>query len=753
MQLEIQVVDLLKTKEDPITLHTLLKELGLPNSDRSFVRSVLRELARRGEVEKHGSKFWVPHGQAQSRQIKRRKHQRVKGRLFVNSKGKAFFAPLDAPSNAPDWIIETSSLGSAKHGDLVLVDWAGHRGRPVGRVVDIVEFGRGQLVGLVETGVEGAIFHPFSLKEQAFPVKGSWLQQIQPDSMVVFQRSEQGEWAFSHLLGSINDPAIDDVRILSEFGITYEFPEQVLSEADRCEQDATDRARTRESFENLNVFTVDGADAKDFDDAIHILKNEFGYELGVHIADVANFVTAGSQLDRHAELLGNSTYLPHRSFPMLPRVLSENLCSLNPDVSRWTLSVILQLDEDAQVRDFRITKGQIKSRTRLTYDLVQKIAVEKDAATRASFSHVCDDLELCLELAGKLEAIRREQGGLALEAEEPRMRINADHEVDEIWLQKGLPSHKMIEMFMCLANETVATFLGSNALALPYRVHEPPDPMKMETLRDALLAGGVRLPQGLKLNQGTSINRLMDEVRARSKPEKWAVWKTLLLRSLKRAIYHPENSGHFGLGLSHYCHFTSPIRRYADLLIHQILTDHLEEKAHRNLEGDELESICIHISGTERASASAENAFFKLKMLRALHSRLGDECAGIIVDVRNAGLMVELNDLFVEGMVPVEDLGDRYRDQFKVNGFSLVGTRTGRCFSIGDAVTVRIERVDIETRRMQLGLVYAKTSLRPESQARSGRSGSRFRGRSGSTRKGPSPAKKSGSRKKKGRRR
>jgi ribonuclease R len=700
-----KILRFLAGKEDPVSIQTILKGLGLPRDDRSFLRSQLRELTRSGQVEKHGAKYWVPQDKGIGRQLKKAKHQSVKAKLSMTSKGFGYATLLEGVSGrrgeSRDWMIPVHLLGKARHGDIVLVDWQGlNRGRPFGKVTRILKFGSQFLTGILRQTQHGMLFHPFHPHESPIPVPAGLERKLKAGYVAVFQRKQADSWVFKKMIGTLDDPSIDEEMVLSEQGIIHHFPDDVLAEAGELESRMEDNTIQRESFEHCNVFTVDGADARDFDDAIHIVKKESsGYELGVHIADVSHYVTPGSNCDRHASVLGNSTYLPHKAFPMLPRVLSENLCSLIPGVKRLTLSVIMQLDDQGSLLDYRIVKGWIVSRHRLNYGQVFAMGVEKDPDARAQFFDVVEDIDSCLILADRLHEARLDQGGLNIQSVEPRMILNDQNMMEKIWGQSGDESHQMIEMFMCLANETVAAFMASQNLLIPFRVHEPPEEKRILTFIEFLLASGVRIPHGLDLTSGHSLNRIMDEMEARGNPASNALWKTLLLRSLMRAQYSVENAGHFGLGLNYYAHFTSPIRRYADLVLHQILSGWLDHTRSGDRNRDSLILTCEHLSDCERQSADAERQFFRLKILRHLQPRVGDLFEGKISDVKKFGIFVELTGLFVSGLISIDKLDDDYR----LKGYALVGQRKRKTYKIGDSVKVVLERLDLETRSMDLG--------------------------------------------------
>lgn len=699
-----QLLAFLSRAEDPVGIRGILRALSLPASDRQYVRSVLTELVREGKVIKAGSRFWVPDGTRIARQVKRAKTKQSKqltGRLSRNQRGDGFVNAVEGR----DWYVPEESLAGAQHGDIVCVQYEGYGkyGRKMGRVVSIERRDRESIVvavvrdGRFLTQVPlGSFFIPSSELKQGSkaPLREGTLQ--------LWRRGKSG-FSYDRDLGDIHDAALDETVALIESGIDREFPATVLDEASSIDDAAVFSVGDREDLRHTNLFTVDGADARDFDDAIHVKRSGSGFELGIHIADVSHFVAEDSALDRWALRLGNSTYLPHRAFPMLPEVLSSGLCSLVPGEDRYTVSVVLALDKKGKVISRRVFKSVICSAHRLTYEQVHQMGIQRDPEVREQFNQVVDDIDLALTIAELLYRKRRKQGSLGLDLGEVTASLNPEQGLEHLEMVRSHEGHRMIEMFMVLANEIISEHMTAAGVTVPFRSHEPPRQESLELLAELMSARGFNTDT-LISDPSRGINHLLEQIQ-QVEEHKRRVYQVFVLRSLKLAVYSTENQGHFGLGSTSYCHFTSPIRRYADLIVHRRLTAILArpELGPEHFDDRTLVATCDHISQTERRSARAENLFIKLKTLRLLKPRSGDVMSGLVTDVRSIGLFVELDDLWVDGLVPMDYLND---DIYEISARdrTLVGTVKGTRYSIGDRLDVRVERVDLISRRIDLSL-------------------------------------------------
>ena len=456
------------------------------------------------------------------------------------------------------------------------------------------------------------------------------------------------------------------------------------------------------SLRGLATVTIDGETARDFDDAVAVAREPDGMvRLWVSIADVSHYVKPGSSLDREAYLRGTSVYFPDRSLPMLPEELSNGICSLLPGEERLTLTAELLFGAEGDLLDSRFYPSVIRSAARLTYTQVEQIIVAGDRTLSAVCVSLAPDLMIMKELAPRLTAVRRRRGSIDFDLPEPEIVMNRQGGIEDIVRSKRLLAHRIIEEFMLAANEAVATAITVRKSPALYRIHEPPDPGKISEFLEFIHGFGYRPPEGASGGVlSANLQRLLDE--ASGRPEERLINETLL-RCMKQARYSTEQIGHFGLASACYTHFTSPIRRYPDLVVHRILRAILSgpvtDDQRRRLER-ELPETAAYTSSRERVAMEAEREIINLMKSRFMLTRLGEEHDGIITGVAPFGFFVELVEFFVEGMVPVSSLrNDYYRYLEKEH--LLAGIRTGERFRIGDSVRVRVSRVDTDRRRIE----------------------------------------------------
>jgi ribonuclease R len=496
------------------------------------------------------------------------------------------------------------------------------------------------------------------------------------------------------------------LAIIRKHGLPDTFPSDALAEARSIEKGAGDPGTSgRTDLRGLTTVTIDGEMARDFDDAVAVVREPDGtVRLWVSIADVSHYVRPGSPLDREAYLRGTSVYFPDRCLPMLPEELSNGICSLVPGEDRLTMTAELLYGREGDLRDVRFYPSVIRSAARLTYTLVEKIVVAEDGEACAAHRTLVPVLLLMKELALRLTAMRRRRGSIDFDLPEPEIIMNLQGEIEDIVRSKRLLAHRIIEEFMLAANEAVATTIADRDIPSLYRIHEPPDPGKIGEFREFAYNFGYRLPGN---TEGTvspaDLQCLLDE--AEGKPEERMI-NEVLLRCMKQARYSAELLGHFGLASACYTHFTSPIRRYPDLVVHRILRRILDgpvgEDERRRLAAT-LPETAAHTSRRERVAMEAEREIVNLRKAQFMQSRLGEEYDGIITGVATFGFFVELVEIFVEGMVPVAMLRDDYY-QYLEKEHLLVGSRTGVKFRIGDPVRVRVARVDLERRQIEFVL-------------------------------------------------
>ena len=519
------------------------------------------------------------------------------------------------------------------------------------------------------------------------------------------------------VLGSFGEArAALDALIVSQH-LRTAFGEDVLREADACKPADLADDPTRTDLRELLSFTIDGSDAKDFDDAVSLERLENGlWRLGVHIADVGHYVPQGSALDREAYLRGTSVYFPGRVLPMLPEQLSNGVCSLRPDEDKFTMSALMDIDEAGSVVHTSLLRTITRSNARLVYDDVNRL-FDGDAAQRERMAGLEDTLLAMRELARRIRQRRQAQGAIDFDTDEPKFILDEAGEPVEIAKRARGEAELMIEDFMLTANEAVARFAKARGVPLLYRVHEKPDPEKLDTLKDFLDGIGVDT-RGLRHNAQPGDIRAVLE-RTRETPE-FSVVSTLALRSMQKARYDVSPLGHYGLAMADYCHFTSPIRRYPDLVVSRALTAVLTG-SHPALHGDALAEAAMRSSDCERAAVEAERLADKLMMARFMHGHVGELFDGIVSGVSEWGLYVALSN-GAEGFLHVRTMDDWF--DFDERRMTLRGERTGCVFSLGQPLCVRVESVELES--SSIDLAFAQP-LNPKKKEKSDRKKERER--------------------------
>jgi ribonuclease R len=592
-------------------------------------------------------------------------------------------------------------------GDQVVVRIEGNpRGRnPRGRVIKILSRAHATVVGTFEQARRFGYVVPLNdrlFRDVLIPA-GEEASATTGD-IVVARISAYGDrklnptGSVERVLGPVSTPGVDVLSILFEHGLDLEFPEEVEGEAQRVvERKELEVWEGRLDRTALHVFTIDPSDAKDHDDALSIEPISANtWEVGIHIADVSYYVEQGSVLDLEALRRGTSVYLVDRVVPMLPHVLSSDVCSLRPDVDRAAVSLFVTLDSNAAVRAHRFERTKIKSRHRLDYDQVQQVLSGNGHIDQRTNQ----DLATLAKLARALRKKRVQRGSLDFDLPEARVILGADGAPIDIQKVVQLESHRLIEDFMLLANETVAREMAKKKLPIPYRIHEPPSRDRLEELRRFLNTIGYMLKR--KGVTGKDLQQVLNAVDG--KPEA-ALVSTVILRSMARARYQPKNVGHFGLGAETYTHFTSPIRRYPDLLAHRVVVRAIVEGKPIPSEwgGEALASAAERSSAREEMAAEAERDSVALKKAEFMENHLGDEFSGTVSGVTAFGFFVLLDEYYVEGLVHVNSLMDDYY-LLREEEYALVGERTGKRFRLGDPLRVRVSRVDRLERKIDFVL-------------------------------------------------
>jgi len=668
----------------PQTEERLRVKLAIPEQHNPIFSEVLQHLVSKGILEKREERYF-PKGES---------GDILTGVIRVNRRGFGFVEVQRPSPFEQDVFIPKSVILGAVDGDKVeiVVDPSSFTEKgPEGRVITILERGRTHIGGTIESIQRGEIrvFVPLFGKEGKTVIEDTGGTEIKVGDRVVLEVLEWGEKGgetkcrLANVIGHISDPSCDVLAAVEEFGLRDRFPMPVIDEATQfatkvLPKEMADRLDLREQL----CFTIDPDTAKDFDDAVSVAKDKKGhYQVWVHIADVTHYVKPGSEIDREAIARCNSTYFPGAVLPMLPEELSNNLCSLKPNVNRLACSVYIELDSQGNKLNYEVHRTVIKSSKRFTYKEAMAVI---DGKKESPFKK---ELDLMVELCGHLKKRRYERG--SIEFSLPELVVLVD--------DKGVPTgtdyvtydvtHQMIEEMMLLANETVAKHLSDLKKHLAYRVHDEPAD---ENLRDFSLlaqAFGHPLPDVPKMQD---LQTLFDEAQSASYGPYLA---TSFIRRLRMATYSADNIGHYGLALTHYCHFTSPIRRYADIIVHRVLFG-------EEVEYEEIQEASEKVSHQERVSAKAENTVVMLKKLRLLSHLIKDdphrEFQAVVTKIIPFGFFFEIIDLMIEGFIHISELSNDYFD-FREAEMKLIGRRTGEVYQPSQQVTVHLREIDLIT--------------------------------------------------------
>lgn len=654
----------------------------------------------------------------------------IKGKISAHAKGFAFLLPED--TSLSDVFIPPNELNTAMNGDIVMVrlNSQSSGSRQEGTVIRILERAIQRVVGTyTETRNFGFVIpDDKKITSDIFIPKNGKNGAAEGHKVVVKLTSYpegrmNAEGEIETILGHKNDPGIDILSVIHKHGLPGEFPADAMEQASSTpdtidEKDLKDRRDLRDQV----IVTIDGADAKDLDDAVTVTKLDDGsYKLGVHIADVSHYVTENSPIDKEALERGTSVYLVDRVIPMIPHRLSNGICSLNPKVDRLTLSCEMTINSQGQVTEHEIFQSVIKTTERMTYSDVNKILVDDDEELKQKYEPLVPMFKDMERLAKILRDKRMDRGAVDFDFKEAKVLVDDEGAVKDVVIRERSVAEKLIEEFMLVANETVAEHFHWMNVPFIYRIHEEPNAEKLQKFLEFVTTFGYVVKGTAGNIHPRALQSILDAVRDR--PEETVI-STVMLRSMKQAKYDPQSLGHFGLSTEFYTHFTSPIRRYPDLIVHRLIRTYLingkVDEATQEKWAERLPDIAEHTSSMERRAVDAERETDDLKKAEYMLDKIGEEFDGMISSVTNFGMFVELPNT-IEGLVHVSFMTDDYY-RFDEQHFAMIGERTGNVFRIGDEITVKVVDVNKDERNIDFEIVGMKGSPRRPRELDSSRS-------------------------------
>lgn len=698
--MEKRIFEALHKLNKPLKAREIAKFLGIPPEEREALREKLKEMAKSGKLVKlKGAKYALPE-----------KLNLIVGKLCAYKEGFGFVDPLEGGKGV---FVPGRNMAGAMNGDIVAVQVVkeGKDGKREGKIVSIIDRAVKKVVGRVE-----------KYKKHCFVVPED--KRIRYDVILTsedFKNVEDGDYVVAEIISYPSEtrgpvgrvienlgksgPKLDIELIIRKYDLPVEFPQEVLEEAEKIPQEVSiSDIKGRVDLREQLTFTIDGETARDFDDAVAIEKLPNGnYRLFVHIADVSHYVKPGSALDKEAYNRGTSVYFPDRCIPMLPERLSNGICSLNPDVDRLTFTCEMEINRHGIVVDYKIYESVIHSKARLTYNIAQKI-IDGDEEAKRDFPHVVESLNHMYRLAQILHRKRYKRGSIDFDLPEPVVVLNAEGEPIDIYKAERLWSHRLIEEFMIIANETVAEFMFWADYPSVYRIHESPDREKLTEFLNFVKSLGIKVPNIKNDVQPKLLQKILEQVAG--KPEEKLV-NYLMLRTMARAKYSPDNIGHFGLASTCYTHFTSPIRRYADLQLHRLIKMALKGEFNSDnisFWEEKLERICKHITGRSINADEAERDVVQLKQLQYAVNHVGEVFESIVTGVSEQGLFIETVEELIPGFVHVSSLKNDYYICIPKQ-YCLLGERTKTLFRIGDRVLAKLVGVDVENRKAEFEIV------------------------------------------------
>jgi len=698
------LLKLFRQVKRPLSRAEVIRQLKLKKKDKSLIRELLGSLVEQGKL----IRIRRGYGLADSMHC-------ITGRLEIQRGGFGFVVPED--SRRKDIFINQRDIGEAWHGDKVVAaivkENKGDRNHE-GRIVRILERGRKTLPAKIYKQMKGGdwLCRPTDprlgfgiiaeLKDESLELKRGDIVLCVPGDKI---DPTMWEGEITERLGEEADIMVQEALVKSNHNIRLRFPSGSMRQAEGLPKEPSEKDFTnRTDLTDKPFVTIDGASARDFDDAILVERRQDGYRLWVAIADVAHYVAEGTPLDREALERGNSYYFPRSVEPMFPERLSNGLCSLNPDVKRLVMVVRMDTDERGITRSSKLFPAVIQSHARLTYGQVKKAVLDKDPAAREKMGAVLPMVELAEELARKINTLRTRRGSLDFDLPEPEILFDIHGETMDIRPKQRHFGHQLIEEFMIAANEAVAHFLIEQDMPCLFRIHPPADEERLKNLFRllSLTDKDVVMPKEMT---PAALQKL---IASQKGTDKEYIVNRLLLRSMKQAKYSPENEGHFGLASEEYSHFTSPIRRYADLVVHRIVKAVLamnnDSEASLPIPGQKkLYNIAGHISGRERTAMDSEREIHKRVMVLFMRDKVGGTFGGVISHITDYGFYVELREVMAEGMVRLSSMDDDYYTYWHHREM-LVGERTGQSFKLGQAVEVVLEEASLDRLELTFSL-------------------------------------------------
>ncbi|MGR6898699.1 ribonuclease R [Rummeliibacillus sp. BSL5] len=702
---EKKLLELMKDEDyKPLTVSELEEQLGLQDAvDFKELVKTLVQLEQQGMIVRtRTNRYGMPE-----------RMNYLQGKFIGHAKGFGFVAP--AEEGMDDVFIPPSDINGAVNGDTVLIRISSNSSgdRREGSIVKILERGITKVVGTFQAnkGFGFVVPDEKKLPMDLFISKNHTLGAMDGHKVVaeIIEWPEDNRSAtgmITKILGHKNDPGVDILSIIHKHDITVDFPQEVLDAAKAVPEEISDKDREgRRDLRDQMIVTIDGETAKDLDDAVTVTKNDDGtYRLGVHIADVSYYVQDGSALDREAYDRATSVYLTDRVIPMIPHRLSNGICSLNPQVDRLALSCEMTINKNGEVIDHEIFQSVIKTRERMTYTNVYKILEESDEELKERYADLVPMFEDMRDLAKILNNRRMNRGAVDFDFKESYVTVDEEGWPTDILLRERTVAERLIEEFMLVANETVAEHIDRMNLPFIYRIHEDPKPEKLQRFFEFITNFGLIVRGTGNTVEPRALQEILESVK--DMPE-YPVISTMMLRSMQQAKYSPECLGHFGLSTEYYTHFTSPIRRYPDLIVHRLLRTYLinNDRSRETVSywGGQMDEIAEHTSSRERRAVDAERDTESLKKAQYMADKIGEKFTGIVSSITNFGMFIELENT-VEGLVHISNMTDDYYN-FDDRQMIMVGERTGRIFHIGDEVEISVLEVNVEESAIDFEIV------------------------------------------------